>query len=47
MGYNWQKTTMAKCKQCGKEIPDTIYIQYGGYCGPACAAAGRQRERTR
>lgn len=47
MGYNRHQAIMANCKKCGKEIPDTIYIKYGGYCCPACAAAGKQRERTR
>ena len=34
-----------KCKWCGKETPVKILMQFGGYCCPACATAGRQRER--
>ena len=34
-----------KCKWCGKEVHVSILIKLGGYCCPACAMAGRQRER--
>ena len=34
-----------QCKWCGKTVDVSILMRFGGYCSPACYAAGRQHER--
>jgi len=33
------------CKWCGKEVPVSVLMQFGGYCCPVCYQAGHQHTR--